>query len=391
MKDKSLLVVIISSFVAIIILLLIPNNAEKKEIKYQRTLYSSFKQITSTTGSVYKLASENIYGNNILNLLYYNNDNDDYMSFFIDNNTGKLSSFESLLKMDSIEDFNAAEKRLLDLKYPSFVVEGILKDTVLKYYRILDNEIIVYYKNVETTPIVNDRFYLKINNNEVKDYLNYNFKLDTTYQNEDGFSYDPTKKYIAFTFDDGPSKNNTKDIVNYLADNNAHATFFMVGNMMANNEDIVKYVINNGNEVGSHTYSHKNLKRITATEVKKEMEQAESVYYRITNNNFKLLRPPYGAINESVKENFNYSYILWNVDTEDWRYKDSEYLYNYVINHVNDGDIVLMHDIHETTKNAVKMILPELYARGYRVVSVSELAKIKGVSIEANRSYRSIK
>lgn len=391
MRSKSLFIAIIISFLIILVLLLIPDKEQKKEMNYQKTLYSSFKQITTKTNDVYKLANQTEYANGILNLLYYNKDSDDYLSFFIDKEKGNLVTFDKLLKDNSLDKFNEIEHKLLSLKYPKFVVDGILSDDVIKNYRILDNEIIIYYKNVVTNPIVNDKFYLKINNNEVADYLNYDFKLDKEYHNEDGFAYDPTKKYIAFTFDDGPSKANTKDVVNYLSNNQAHATFFMLGNNMLNNPDIVKYVLDHGHEIGSHTYSHKNLKRISLNEVQSEIEKTQTVFNDITGLDIKLLRPPYGAINEKIKESFSYPYILWSVDTLDWQYKDSDYLYDYVINHVNDGDIILMHDIHTTTKIAVERILPELYARGYRVVSVSELANIKGMNLEPNKSYRSIR
>lgn len=391
MKDKSLLVLVLSSLAAVLLLLVVPDKSQREEIKYQGSLYSSFKKITTTTGGVYKLASEKRYENSTLNLLYYNKETDDYLSFFIDQTSGKITSFDNMLKEEFKNDFYNTENRLLLLKYPKFIVNGIMSDNVKKTYRILDNEIIVYYKNVLTNPEVNEKFYLKINNNEVSKYLNYEHKLDREYHNEDGLEYDPSKKYIAFTFDDGPSKNNTKDIVNYLKDNKAHATFFMLGNSMANNPDIVNYVLEHGNEIGSHTYSHKNLKRISLDEVESEMRLTQEAYNSITNKDIKLLRPPYGAINEKIKETFSYPYILWSVDTLDWRYKNSDYLYNYVINNVNDGDIVLMHDIHDSTKVALEKILPELYAKGYRVVSVSELAKLKGISLEPNKSYRSIK
>ena len=391
MKDKSLLILLISSFIAVLLLLVIPDKSQKKEIEYQKSLYSSFKKITTSTGDVYKLANEKRYENNILNLLYYNKETDDYLSFFIDETSGKITSFDSMLKEEFKNDFYNIENKLLLLKYPKFIVDAISSSNVKKTYRVLDNEIIIYYKNVFTNPEVDNKFYLKINNNEVSKYLSYEHKLDFEYHNEDGFEYDPSKKYIAFTFDDGPSKNNTKDIVNYLDENKAHATFFMLGNSMSNNSDIVKYVLEHGNEIGSHTYSHKNLKRISLSEVENEMRLTQEVYNNITGKEIKLLRPPYGAINEKIKESFNYPYILWSVDTLDWRYKDSDYLYNYVINNVKDGDIVLMHDIHDSTKNAMKNILPDLYAKGYRIVSVGELARIKSVSLEANKSYRSIK
>ena len=157
------------------------------------------------------------------------------------------------------------------------------------------------------------------------------------------------------------------------------------------NPDIVKYVKEHGMEIGSHTYSHTNLKKLKANKLDEEVYKTNEVYNSITGENLKLLRPPYGSMNDKIKDSYPYSFILWSVDTLDWKYKDSDYLYDYVINNVSDGDIVLMHDIHQTTKIGVEKILPELYVRGYRVVSVSELARIKGIELTPNTKYRSLK
>jgi peptidoglycan/xylan/chitin deacetylase (PgdA/CDA1 family) len=169
------------------------------------------------------------------------------------------------------------------------------------------------------------------------------------------------------------------------------ATFFMVGNLMASNPDIVKNVYDNKMEIGSHSWAHKNLKKQKLDVITSEMMQTDNVYKNITGDKIKLMRPPYGAINGTVKDAFNYSYILWNVDTNDWKYKDADHLYDFVLNNVEDGDIVLMHDLQYTTKVGLEKLLPELYARGYRVVTVSELANIKGKTLQAKSIYKSMK
>ena len=391
MKDKSFFIVVFFSIIIVLLLLLIPNKAYKKEMKLQNKLYSSFKKINDETKGRYKLINDEKLSNDIINLVYYNEEQDDYLTYFVDSKVGKIVGFNSLLKNNSLGTFLEKEKELLMLKYPTFIVDGILNENTKKVYLVKDNEIIIYYKDVVTNPQYNEKLSLKINNNEIKGLLNYDVIFDEEYVRENAYDYDPSKKYIAFTFDDGPSKKNTKDIVDYLSNNKAHATFFMLGSLISSNQDIIKYVKDNNNEIGSHTYNHKNLKRISMNSVKSEVESTEEVYKLITGEELKLLRPPYGAITDKIKETFNYSYILWNIDTEDWRYKDSDYLYNFVINNVNDGDIILMHDIHETTKVAVERILPELYVRGYRVVTVSELAQIKNINLENHKSYRSLK
>jgi len=239
--------------------------------------------------------------------------------------------------------------------------------------------------------MVLEQLYLIINNNEISKYLNYEFSLDEEYKNESAYDYDPTKKYIAFTFDDGPSDANTKEIIDFLNKNKSTATFFMLGKLINNYPDIPKYALDNNMEVGSHTFSHSNLKKMKLNKVAEEINNTNEAYFNATGETFTLVRPPYGSINEKIKSTFDYTYILWSVDTEDWRYKDADYVTNHILKHAQDGDIILMHDIHPTTKEAVFKVVPELYVRGYRIVSVSELARIKGVELEKHVSYRHFK
>ena len=393
MKKKfDSLVIIAISFFILLILTLIPSFNKTKTLDAEHKFYRNFHTITTSISKGYKLESNTKLSNNIINLVYKNNDTNDYVTYFIDSSTGNVVSYKSLIKPKFLDEFNKVEEKLLKEKYPLFIVNGIYQDQTIRYVEVKDNELVIHYSNVITNPLYREPIYLIINNNEVSKYLNYDFELDKEYKNESAFDFDPTKKYIAFSFDDGPSTVNTKDIVDFLNNNKMHATFFMLGNLMDRYPDLVKYVNDNGMEIGSHTYSHSNLKRLKEDKLNEEIYNTDGVYNSIVpDKTITLLRPPYGAINDKIKDNYNYSFILWSVDTLDWKYKDSDYLFNYVINNVNDGDIVLMHDIHLTTKQAVENILPELYVRGYRVVSVSELAKIKNIELSPNTIYRSIK
>lgn len=389
-KYNSLIVSIVSLLI-LIILLIIPKINEGNKIGVKERFNNNLKTIRSTMSKGFKLESSNYLSNGIINYVYKNDRNGNCVTFFIDNNTGDVVSYRRIIKSKFNKDFDEVEQKLLNEKYPKFIVDAINQNNVTKYFEVKDNEIIIHYSNVVSTPYYSEPIFLVINNNEVSKYLNYSFSLDETYKNESAYEYDPTKQYIAFSFDDGPSRNNTFDIVNYLENNKSHATFFMLGSFMNPNPDIVKYVKEHGMEIGSHTYSHTNLKKLNASKLDEEIYKTNEVYNSITGENLKLLRPPYGSMNDKIKDSYPYSFILWSVDTLDWKYKDSDYLYDYVINNVSDGDIVLMHDIHETTKIGVEKILPELYVRGYRVVSVSELARIKGIELTPNTKYRSLK
>ena len=327
--------------------------------------------------------------NSITSYLYKDN-NDNYLSKLYDNN--QEIEIEDLIKSDKINEYNKKIEELLYLKYPKFVVNGLLKNNVIKSYVLRDNELVIYFNNYNITPIINELLYLKVNYNEIKDYLDFTFILDNTYENEIGYNYTNAKKSIAFTFDDSPNKNKTNKIVSYLKDNLFHATFFMLGNKMKYQKDLVLSVINNGNEIGSHTYNHKNMSKMTDEEIKSDFNLMNDLYKSITGNNLKYIRPPYGVISEKQTSLIDASFILWSLDTNDWRYRSSDYIVNYVINNVKDGDIILFHDSYDETVEAIEELLPILYSKGYQIMSISELFEIKGITLENNQIYhRAIK
>ena len=162
----------------------------------------------------------------------------------------------------------------------------------------------------------------------------------------------------------------------------------MVGEKIESNKKLVSMVYHSPNEIGSHTYNHKNLKRMTALEIEEDYNKFNNLYNQITDDNIKLFRPPYGIINKNY--NGNVSYILWNVDTLDWKYRSCDYIVNTVLNNIKDGDIILFHDTYESTISAIEELLPILYRKGYQVVSVSKLAELKNKTLEIGKVYHSL-
>lgn len=314
-----------------------------------------------------------------------------FVSYILNPKNGKEVDFDSCLKDGKKEEFLEKVTELLHLKYPSFLVEILLDEKTTKNYQILENELIIHYDVSATLTEAKEEFYLRVNYNEIKDYLDFTFLLDSTYENENGYHYDKNKKAIAFTFDDGPNGARTNKIVEALEQNKAHATFFMVGNRMQAGETVIRNVLAKGNEIGSHSYAHKNMKRQTIEDIIASEEQTNSIYRSITGQDLIYMRPPYGSINKDVKESLNTIFVNWNLDTEDWLHRDKNYIIDYVMHNVSDGDIVLMHDSYDSTVEAVLELLPKLYLEGYQVVSVSELAHLKGVSLENHQLYRSLK
>ena len=313
-----------------------------------------------------------------------------YQSKIFNYETGEELSIDDLLKEDKKEEFWNKITELVYLKYPNFIADVISKNDRENVYFLKDNELIIYYYDYEITPSLNEDIFLTVNYNEIKDYLNINVDLDSFYNNEDGSVINTNKKLVAITFDDGPGPYTNK-LLDILNANKAHATFFMLGNNLEKYRSVVLNVYNSGNEIGYHSYAHTNFKRQDIATIKSELDQSNAILKNITGTTFSLIRPPYGSINNEIKEAIDASFILWSVDTEDWRHKDSEYLLNYVLENIYAGAIILFHDIHTSSVDAMAKILPYLYVEGYQVVTVSDLAKNYNVTLEPHKAYRYFK
>lgn len=314
-------------------------------------------------------------------------ENDKYESHIFNYETGKEITITELIKEDKIDDFWNKIKELVYLKYPTFIADVISLNNGNNEYFLKDNELVIYYYDYTIDPMPKEDLFLVVNYNEIKDYLNITVDLDSNYVNEDGSVINPSKKLVAITFDDGPGPY-TNDLVNILKNNKARATFFMLGNNLEKYRSTVLNVYNNGNEIGYHSYAHQNFKRQSIADIQTEFATSNDILKSITGTGFSLVRPPYGSINSEIKEALDVSFILWNVDTEDWRHKDVDYLLNYTLENVGDGYIILFHDIHKTSVEAIEKILPYLYVEGYQVVSVSELAENFGTTLESHKVYR---
>lgn len=197
---------------------------------------------------------------------------------------------------------------------------------------------------------------------------------------------DPKKPMIALTFDDGPGPR-TSELLNQLKKYNAHATFFMLGKNVKLYPDAVKQMLKDGNELGNHSYDHQQLTKIDGAAVKKEVDDTNRNIKNICGSPATLLRPPYGAINDTVKSNVGMPMILWNVDTLDWKTRNSQSTIDSVMKNLKDGDIVLMHDIHSQTIDAALELIPKLEEEGYQLVTVSEMAAAKKQDLKDGTAY----
>lgn len=203
------------------------------------------------------------------------------------------------------------------------------------------------------------------------------------YFNEDG-SYDPSqkRKLLCLTFDDGPGQY-TDDLLNCLEENNAHATFFMLGQNVGNYPEQVQHILKAGCEIGSHSYDHPNLKNLDLDSVKKQFTDTDDLLIKACGQAATVARAPYGEWNQDIIDTVGKPFFTWSVDSRDWDYKDADLDYKSVMEgDLSDGSIILMHDIHQPTVEAAKRIIPELVAQGYKLVTVSEMAQAKGVTLQ---------
>ena len=211
-------------------------------------------------------------------------------------------------------------------------------------------------------------------------------------QDDNPYGIDPDKPMIALTFDDGPSKY-TWDIVNTLQARGARATFFLIGSQVATHEAAIDYTLANHNQIASHSFGHKNLTKLSDVEVINQIRPVDTALLEQHEYVPALYRVPYGSRDERVlgilKEEGK-PVIGWSVDPRDWEVKDKDKIVNHILDRVQDGDIVLMHDIYDPTAKAVAELVPALQERGYQLVTVSELFRFRGVTPQPGEYYRNL-
>ena len=188
-------------------------------------------------------------------------------------------------------------------------------------------------------------------------------------------------KYIALTFDDGPHPSNTPRLLNILRERNVNATFYVIGRSVNLYPQILRQTVEDGHEIGNHTQTHPLLSKLSDSAVLNELRRCRESVAQASGATMRTMRPPYGGLllrqREMVHAEFGYPTILWSVDPLDWKRPGARVVSSRLINGASDGGILLAHDIHAPTIDAVPATIDTLLRQGFKFVTVSQLLAMK--------------
>lgn len=196
-------------------------------------------------------------------------------------------------------------------------------------------------------------------------------------------------KYVALTFDDGPSGRFTDRLLDGLKERNAHATFLLCGYRIKEYPGEVRRIIEEGHEIGNHGYSHRNMQQLSRRDIAKELMDTQALLEGVS---IRFFRPPGGCCSDGVRqvaEARNLAILNWSVDPKDWAVSDAASVERAVMKNVADGDVILLHDMSDSSVSAALHIIDQLSAQGYRFVTASQLAALRGYVPKAGKTYHS--
>lgn len=200
---------------------------------------------------------------------------------------------------------------------------------------------------------------------------------------------DSSRPMLALTFDDGPSAH-TQRLLDAFETHGGKGTFYVVGNMLDKRADTLRRTAEAGHEIGGHSWNHRQLTKLNRQELIDQFMSTRAKIYDITGVDPTTMRPPYGSFNAQVKEvagELGIALVNWSVDTLDWKHKNADTVYRAIMDQARDGAIILCHDLHKTTVDALERAIPDLLARGYQLVTVSELLAAGGRSLTPGQVY----
>lgn len=327
-------------------------------------------------------------------------------TFCADTQNGKVLDIDAVLKKDTRKDLEAlvVEKAGIEtdavdenmLNNFVFTNDGIV--IVLErgaYLPSSDGETTVLLTYDEIADLLKDEFVFKSPDDEVTEPATENeTEIPTEPATEapaeiSERTIDPDKPMLALTFDDGPSAH-TDRLLDIFKTYGGKGTFFVLGNLIDGRKNTLIRISDEGHEIGNHSWDHRKMTNLTTQEITDEIMMARAKIYDVTGKDCLIVRPPYGAWNDDVKavgKELGVAFVNWSVDTLDWKSRDAEAVYNEIINNASDGAIILCHDLHETTVDAMETVIPKLIEDGYQLVTVSELMSFSKKPLEPGKIH----
>lgn len=184
---------------------------------------------------------------------------------------------------------------------------------------------------------------------------------------------DEWSRQIALTFDDGPHPVYTKKLLDGLRERNVKASFFLIGDSVNGNEELVRQMKEDGHLIGNHTSSHVQLSKKSPEEAREEIWRTNEKLKEVLGEEPEYIRPPFGSWSEELENTVPMTVVLWDVDPLDWKVQDKDKVVRHVLKHAGDGEIVLLHDVYETSVDAALEIIDTLSRQGYNFVTAEEL------------------
>lgn len=379
MNKRSIITTILTIIILLLLSLIFYHVSNKKVSTNIDIDYPVFK---NNKDVIIKRYLKDVNTKNITNIKYEIGKSNDY--------TTVLFKFYNKDNLENVETLIFNKNKRISLQ-ELFDIDK-LKSTIESYEnnkeKLTDANINILFNDKSTTFYIRENEKLKnleIVNNELTEAAKISLNLDESYHKE--HTIQKETKLVAFTFDDGPSKY-TLDIANILEEYNASATFFEVGYNIKAHPEITKELSERGFEIANHTTDHSKLTKLTEVKYLSKINDNNALFKELTGKDMPYLRPPYGSYNDKIKASAGVPIVTWSLDTRDWESRNKDKVIEMVINNIKEGDIILFHDLYESTRDAVKELMPLLKEQGYQAVSVGELFKSKGITLEAGTSYR---
>lgn len=327
--------------------------------------------------------------------------NKEEKSYYYNPKTGEEVNIEEFLEDDKLQDLSNLAYYYTIKHYKDenkeyneeWIKEGTSQDVSnFSYFDITEDGLKILFPTYQVGPYSDGEIEITIPEEDLEGIIKEEFltiekeEIEIITPPKRDLSKYEGKKLLAFTFDDGPSDGPTNKLLDNLDKYDARVTFFVLGSRVNTYSNTLKRAYEMGNQIGSHTYSHLNLFKLGDYDIMKEINSTNDAIESIIGIRPNKLRAPYGNTNAHIKELSNMYTILWDVDTEDWKYKDAEKIKENIVNHAHDGAIILLHDIYNTSVEGALLAMEELKDE-YAFVTIDEMIELKGITLDKTKSY----